>query len=418
MIGYIPNETNAPLSLYEGYFELHARGLTFSTKSPIIVRWFPRPYLTLAVSAFGTEAFNRALSFFSRLVDPEDLEIVDPRGQVRCKCDGFRGASASLEPEEFHFEVGLAYFEKPIDSTIDHAIFHVVNLAGPGLRQEILLSGEGWKIGFRPARSETLYDRMNGQQAFATTHIGIVERSDHSSFKPDDLEDLFEGLYYFLSFLSGAWCWPCIYMGTSLSQHPWLRCTQAKDITPLESPLAAPILFTANLIPATASFEGFLRLWSDTEWRAPLKTAISWAIDGRRSRSIESSLVGGQAALELISWIQIVETEKILSSEGFDKLPAADRLRLLLNLQKISTNLSSSTPDLTAYSNSRRPPWDGPRVLAELRNSIVHPKRRETLYRTSEKVRQQARDLTESYLSFALLRLFGFSGPFPKFGRF
>jgi hypothetical protein len=120
----------------------------------------------------------------------------------------------------------------------------------------------------------------------------------------------------------------------------------------------------------------------------------------------------------LISWIHLVDRQRILSSEGFDKLPAADRLRLLLNLQKISTALPSSTPDLTAYCGDPKRRWeDGPRVLTELRNSIIHPRRRETLYKASERVREQARVLTESYLSSTLLRLFGYSGDFPEVGQ-
>ena len=227
---------------------------------------------------------------------------------------------------------------------------------------------------------------------FAVTYFGIVEKQDQSQFGTDEVTDLLDGLYYFLSFVRGAWCWPCVYIGASSSEFRWMRCEQVKEIHRLAATERrdASMPFTGSEIAMSATFEGFLQFWNDSDWRTPLKTAISWDIDGRQSRSIESSLVGGQTALELVSGVHLVDRQKILSAEGFDRLPAADRLRLMLNLQKISTALSSSTPDLTSYCADPRRGWDGPRSQ-RARNSIIHPKRRETLYRAPEAVRRESR---------------------------
>jgi hypothetical protein len=359
--------------------------------------------------------------------DERIIRIEDPSRTFRCERDGsFAASFGHLSDPKCHIDFGLRTFEANTEDKLDRVLFHIVNLNGLHHRDtasesggsslgELVLRGGGWKLRLQPNHPQERV-RISGP-AFRVTYIGILEKENESPFRTNEAADVLEGLYYFLSFVRGAWCWPCAYIGLHSSEFRWLLCRQAKDIHALSDLDLHGLSFTASDIAVSGSFEGFLKLWNDSHWRTPIKTAISWAIDGRRSRSIESSLVGGQTALELISWIQLVERNQILSPEGCDKLPASDRLRLLLTFQTISTDLSSRTPDLTAYSASPDRKWDGPRVLTELRNSIIHPKRRDRFIDAPESVRQQARLLTESYLSFVLLRLFGYSGELPHIGH-
>lgn len=423
MIGYSTSQANETISLYEGDFELHAAKDCISVKGSVCIRWFPRPRLVLATHSlnFETSDVVRMLD----LLEKKDLRIEDLEGRFLYECD--KWWSVKMSRERFDAEFGLRKFERRADHKIDKVLFHVVNLTGLHWRDSVnerggrsisklVLKGGGWTLDIRPAQTTSKFGERQSNREFAITYLGTIEKEDHSDFGTEEITDILEGLYYFFSFVRGAWCWPCLYMGLRSSEFSWLRCTQPKDISQLNSNEYGDSSFTASEVAVSTSFAGFLEFWNDSEWRTPLKTAISWAIDGRQSRSIESSIVGGQTALELISWIHLVDRQRILSSEGFDKLPAADRLRLLLNLQKISTTLSS--PDLIAYCADPKRKWeDGPRVLTELRNSIIHPRRRETLYKASEEVRKHARALTEFYLSSALLRLFGYSGEFPEVGN-
>jgi hypothetical protein len=110
----------------------------------------------------------------------------------------------------------------------------------------------------------------------------------------------------------------------------WLRCDPSSNIDQFASHHRYP--FTANEEVLKATFPGFLGFWNDTVLREPLKRLLSWYIDATGARSPDSSIVSGQTALELISWLQVVEIEQVLSAEGLDRLTAGDRFRLLLNL--------------------------------------------------------------------------------------
>jgi hypothetical protein len=210
--------------------------------------------------------------------------------------------SATISREGFEVEVGLTSFERKTDSTIDKALFHVVNLTGLNRRESVhsrgasstsklVISGGGWNVElqFQFARrtNSGFYERFSEQREFAVTYFGILEKVDHSHFGADEASDIFEGLYYFLSFVRGAWCLPCLYIGVSSSDFRWLRCTQPKDINHLNATERRSFTFTGSEVVVSACFAGFLDFWNDPEWRTPLKTALSWAIDGRQSRSID-----------------------------------------------------------------------------------------------------------------------------------
>jgi hypothetical protein len=114
-----------------------------------------------------------------------------------------------------------------------------------------------------------------------------------------------------------------------------------------------------------------------------------------------------------VAWFHVVQGRGILSSDGFDKIVAADRFRLRFNLLGVSVAFPTNAGELIADSSKRH--WeDGPRAISELRNSIVHPKKRATFYDAPEPVRKQVRGLTLLYLASALARLFGYDGKLAK----
>lgn len=421
MIGYITHPADEPLSLYSGAFELRSEGDQVAADGSVLIRWFPRPELVFRVSALELAPLRPIMDRFVSTPGPPlaHHRLEDPLGHYRSerRIDSFYEVGG---PGRFQMDFGLNVFERKEGSKIDEVVFHIVNLTGLyegsvnsgsySSIKEFTVNGTTWKIALRSTGNRrSAGDWMKSSPKFAVTHVGIIEKQDRTEFGTDDATDLLDGLYYFLSFVRGAWCWPCVYIGLRSSEFQWMRCEQPKEINQLKED--HDFSFTGNKTVLCESFDGFLEFWNDPDWRTPLKTAMSWAIDGRQSRLFESSIVGGQTALELISWVHLVDGQKVLSAEGFDKLPAADRLRLMLKLQKIPTTLSST---LAAYCAQRK--WeDGPRLLTELRNSIIHPKRREMVYKAPEAVREQARTLTESYLSSTLLRLFGYSGELPQY---
>jgi hypothetical protein len=122
-----------------------------------------------------------------------------------------------------------------------------------------------------------------------------------------------------------------------------------------------------------------------------------------------------QSALELLAWITVVEERNVVSGEGFDKLPASDRLRVLLEVLGIPRTLPAGLTALQKASEEAPKggpgPWtDGPHALTDLRNVVVHPtKKRRTLGAVDLPWDDAAR-LSRWYVELVLLRLMGYDG--------
>lgn len=419
MIGFTTREPNQPVRIYSGRFNIVGEVRAGDTEGAIVVRWLPQPKLLFESACLRLDSdwpILEGILFYGRSFQIVDAEKRFTLGDTNRWAITMPGASEG-EPGGY-LKVELARFEHAEDSDPDRVEFSVANFSG--LRKgevsgsgwssinKVSLLAEGWLVEL--GHSPLGYDPRNESGAFALTHIGTLRRENGGTFSKIEALEVLEALRYFLSFIQGQWCWPCLYTGIVATEFCWFFCGEPPAIDQItERHFRGP--FTTYEQITIRSFVGFLRLWKDPDWQLPLKTFLAWYVEANRSYSLESSIVAGQTALELISWIQVVERRKVLSPEGFDKLIAADRFRLFLNLLGIPVDFPASLSALRDYSSDPKRRWeDGPRAIAELRNSIVHPRKRENLYNASEPVREEAKRLTVWYLATAISRFFGYDG--------
>ncbi|NJK30432.1 MAG: hypothetical protein HC790_06060 [Acaryochloridaceae cyanobacterium CSU_3_4] len=174
------------------------------------------------------------------------------------------------------------------------------------------------------------------------------------------------------------------------------------------------------------AFPGFLQLWR--EWSDLANIVLNGYLESNADgRFTEHSIVLTQVALEMIAWTLLVEKESVISKDGFDKLPASDKLRLLLSKLGIPIEIppncydcqppysqrdaSSLLPNLSQVAKSSQYNWvDGPHALTELRNGIVHPKKLQKVLATNHEARFEARWLGLWYLELVLLALMNYQG--------
>jgi hypothetical protein len=120
---------------------------------------------------------------------------------------------------------------------------------------------------------------------------------------------------------------------------------------------------------------------------------------------VDGGIVLLQAALELLSWRVFVGERKALSQEGFRRLRADDQLRLLIETCRIPAGVPAGLGELA--SKAKGMSWtDGPKALAEIRNSLVHPTNQKDLpyYDTWR--------LAQWYVELALLKMCAFKGDY------
>jgi hypothetical protein len=235
----------------------------------------------------------------------------------------------------------------------------------------LILEAEGWKVSISPSPTlEDTVEHLKPTHGYAITHHAIVERSDGGTFTAEQADDILSVLFYFLSFARGSWVSPILTEGLDDAGSQAWRFWYPYRSDPWETVGS----WFKELWPQPLSkvFPGFVQRWQNTQWRETLRLVLDWYIESNTQNS-ETSIIINQAAFELLSWVLLVEDKSILSRDGFDKLFASDKLRLLLSQSNTSLSIDANQVYLTKLARDSN--WqDGPQALTEMRNRMVHPK--------------------------------------------
>ena len=81
----------------------------------------------------------------------------------------------------------------------------------PPQHQAVLESNDGWKI---------LFTKDTELTRGLINHTGLIERTDNSEYKTDELDNLLEALKYFFAFATGAYRHPTVVVGYDYSDRP------------------------------------------------------------------------------------------------------------------------------------------------------------------------------------------------------
>ena len=248
--------------------------------------------------------------------------------------------------------------------------------------------------------------------AFGITHAAKIRRKDGNAFRLADLDELIKCLNLFCSFTNGDWCGPIWFVGVDASgnqvSHLWRvpRVDGYRDNHNWFSPVVENSL--AEMFP------GFVDLWNDEAWQESLRNTIFWYVTSMSAgMSIENSIVLSHIAFETLGWTYFVEHKKSLSSQGFEKLQAADKLRLLLSQLGIPIVLPSRFSALSSYASADNHE-DVATTLSRLRNAYVHPspKNRSRLNQAGIQVQYEARTMCLHFLELIVLRLCQYNGQY------
>jgi hypothetical protein len=219
-------------------------------------------------------------------------------------------------------------------------------------------------------------------------------------------------LRLFFGFLRGAWSGPVFPQGFTEHQKSWeqfaaWKVSEAREVStwfPQRNPLDLNRLFA-----------GFVERHSDPAWQSPLRTALSWYIEANSSGTEhETRLVLGQVALELLAWVELVETRQIHSRSDFKRLSAAGRVRSLLHQLHIPCAIPSHFVELQSLQEGDA--FDGPGVVVRQRNALVHAgeKKPATIKTVSGVQWWQAGQLALQYVELSLLALCGYQGKYAR----
>ncbi|NER32948.1 MAG: hypothetical protein F6J93_02525 [Oscillatoria sp. SIO1A7] len=262
-----------------------------------------------------------------------------------------------------------------------------------------------WRIIIaNPEKASDTESRLRSQGGYALNHHCKIERIDRGIFSVGDVRDLLEALSYYLSFARGIWTAPMIMMGFNTEgTKVWEEWSTCKADSWQNVGSWCDFTSCYDLVKA---FPGFMRRWEDKNWRALVKESVHWYIEvNKKYGGVNAAIALQQIALERLAWAFLVDDKRAINPGGFEKLPAADKIKLLLTMLNIELEIPDRATKLLEKSKEYN--WNtGPDAIAEIRNAIVHynPKRRDRS--GSDEVRDEACGLGLKYLGMVLLKLF------------
>jgi hypothetical protein len=266
-----------------------------------------------------------------------------------------------------------------------------------------------WEIDLRPVRdSKGMFEHLRADGGFCITHIASAMCRTKPIVSTQDVTELLDSLLALFSFARGSWS--CAFLpiafsskGTPIWEDWSLRYVDiwrgsSLSWFPPRHPEALGLVSP-----------GLYKRLVDPIWKEPIEVALHLYVESNSHTLSESSLILGQAALEVLAWTYFVEDKKQYSISKFNDVPAAEKIRNLLSEASVPLAIPKRLSALARVAALES--WtDGPSATTELRNSLVHPRRLSKFLRSPSHARLQAWQLTLWYLERTLLWIFGYSG--------
>lgn len=266
---------------------------------------------------------------------------------------------------------------------VDYIDFHIVNFdkkqgtlikymdklfAG---RIEFEISGYEIIIDKRYDYKKELYEELRFKNGSIITHIGRIKRKDNKVFKSTYIFKLLDEISDTLSFLAGRYIGICMVIGYKDNQNTF-RLWKESLTTPFKY-----VPTWSDTIANHHNIEKYMNLMCrklhDSYYGPALKHVVDWYIESIDNISIENNVVSLQIALETLSYVVVVEKNKILTDVEFEKNAASDNIRILLD----ACSIYYGKEELNLFNEYIYNKFnDGVDIFTYFRNKVVHPTRK------------------------------------------
>jgi hypothetical protein len=409
----MPNE---PITLFTGTMEASQQGATFQADAKISLHWLPFPRIRFEIPEVpGT--LNVELGDISlRLPDGTEIDrarVTSLNPFTRMPGFPLRVSGVIDEAVSPLHDTPAAYvlFILPNFEDIKGAPIRYPNNSVRAARTT--LCGGGWRVTVDEAQDlERAKNSLQSSSGFAVTHLGRLEHEDGTTFTATEARKALDAFGCYVSFCCGRWAGPCLPHGFDASgQQIWETWDVYRTSAYHQRISWMDPRHTEHF---EHPFAGFMKRWQDDAWSEVIQAATHWFVEANaQAGSVEGSIVLTQTAFEALASVVLVETQGWLSSEGYEKLPAFDRIRLLLAWCGIPTAIPAGLPELSKLAKSNGWP-DTSTAMTLIRNTITHPtrKNRERFGMHPSEARSEAWALGLWNLELCLLRLFDYDGTY------
>ncbi|MFM2394665.1 MAG: hypothetical protein RLZZ546_2647, partial [Bacteroidota bacterium] len=222
-------------------------------------------------------------------------------------------------------------------------------------------------------------------------------------------------LNHFISFINGRWtAAPFIQLQNSKGTNSLLEINTVKVQNYIKN---KTWIADSSRPDLSILWSNFRKAWKDEYSRDIMKKTIHWYTEVTiEAGQVEGSIIMAQACLEMLSNYWLGEKKGILFSHDLERISAAGKMRILLNLLDIDINIPDHLKSLKGYIeyfNRKNIKSDGPLLITEYRNLLIHfTNTKKDKIKDLEILGQfKILQLAIYYIEMSLLKILGYSGP-------
>ena len=200
------------------------------------------------------------------------------------------------------------------------------------------------------------------------THTGRIYKKDASKVKTKRIRYILNNLSTALSFLCGRYINILNafgYNGDKNAYREWCR-NYSSDYR-----------FVFNWTSTISNYhniEKYLSLMckrlEDTYYSSAIDNTVDWYLEALNGNNIDNNIISIQTALEMLSYVVLVEMKEVFNTVEYDRNPAKHNIRRLLKECSLDTSIAridQFQPDLVDDFK------DGVDLITYYRNTVVHP---------------------------------------------
>jgi hypothetical protein len=292
--------------------------------------------------------------------------------------------------------------------------FGVLNLDPESLwLEDVVVDGWRFRLG-EPVEPVDSRKYLRDVLGVAETHSGVLDRVDGAPFEAVRGLDVLDGWRLALSFATGSriGVWRQVLRSQSSDIDDGWRALASPSVEPWHDHHR---VVDAHEKLGMAELVGLIlaRRVGDQFQAKVDELAINFALEanGRAPTQMQIAAIG--AGLELLAWDQLVEDpgdcslSKTERRHQYRARSASDNFRLLLERASIDMEVPKI---LNRYASDKNDTASGAVVIAALRNSVMHPRRRDGELLVPVEVWAEGWQLGMHYLELLILHRVGYSG--------
>lgn len=288
-------------------------------------------------------------------------------------------------------------------STLKLLRFHLLNFGDTAERIPRQFDVDGWTIRIVPTGT---LPTLNG---FAVTHVFDLTRSDASIFSIEDAQAAREWLFDALTFASGRLVGFAMAQGFVDRKPVYLeaRCTRVEPWNTRRSWWDQRDSDSANLADLCSRWAAASK---DDRTSELLRRVTGSYAAALKPEPLDIAVPVAGIGVELMVWELIQQRDQLLSTDEFDRLSFASRIRLAIRSAGIPTLLPEECKALQDFTVGAEL-TDGAHAFAVVRNRLVHPPKRKQSWPPPD-VMTEAWFLGMEYLALLVLAALGYVGDY------